>query len=649
MAVEYLASNEFTANGVQTDWTVSFKGNRPDAVSGTTPYLNSTDVLAQEITPATSTTAEIVVQKTCVAISPNVFRVTPVAANGHIVRIYRATQDEYNLVDYKSRQTVTEADLDLSNRQNIFIVQETSDQATRAVVDANNAVTLAYTAINTANASTALANSAISIANSAAAVATNSVAAAAAAQAAANAATAAAALASSDAAAATAAAENAVSIANAQAALVASANATANNALTVANGAVSTANGIAGTANAALAAANNAASDAAAAVATANAISATANSALSQASAAVTTANAAAATANGVDAKADTAIANASTANTNANAAVVTANAAASTLAALTTTSVPEGTRLYYTDARVRAAPLTGYAVGANSAIVAADTVMGAVGKLQAQLNDRYTIAQAAALWGSRGSSRNYLDNADFQISQRNSTALTSAASGVYFYDRWRSSAAGTTVVTGTQTAPQGFKFLGINAGQICQIIDMETMVGGSYTLSQQSSATLTLQRNGTTIATLVGAGQVTFTFDRVGATSLILYAASGNLILPQLEEGTVATPFKFKPKALELLQAQRYFVRMYSMGANEYQTVAGVYFSQRILFPTQMQATPTLVTVAPGWTVSNLTSLSNDAASVSGYRQLIQGGGAAGGVAFDFAAGDFVQASCEP
>lgn len=53
-----------------------------------------------------------------------------------------------------------------------------------------------------------------------------------------------------------------------------------------------------------------------------------------------------------------------------------------------TTDNVPEGsTNLYFTVARVLAAVLTGISFATNSAITAADTILQALGKLQAQIN----------------------------------------------------------------------------------------------------------------------------------------------------------------------------------------------------------------------------------------------------------------------
>lgn len=54
---------------------------------------------------------------------------------------------------------------------------------------------------------------------------------------------------------------------------------------------------------------------------------------------------------------------------------------------AANTDSLAEGTsNLYHTDARVRATTLTGLSTATNSAVVAGDTILVGVGKLQAQM-----------------------------------------------------------------------------------------------------------------------------------------------------------------------------------------------------------------------------------------------------------------------
>ncbi|WYW03527.1 tail fiber assembly [Pseudomonas phage vB_PpuP-Laguja-5] len=312
MADEFLASNEFPGDGVTTLFNVAFKGNRPDAESGTVPYINASDVKAQQITPATATSPESAIDLTCTPVGPNQFNVTPVVPTGKIVRIYRATQDEYNLVDYQSLQTVGEADLDLANRQSLFIVQEAHDLAVRASEDAQDANTVAFGAVAVANAAAADAAEALSVANQALGASSAAVSIATDAAEAADAAEAHATAADAAAAAAQVAADNAEA---ASTAAVATANAAAADAAT----ALATANGISATANQALTNSNTAIATANAAEATANAIAGTANSALSAASSAVATANAANDTANGIAATADEALDNSAEALDTAN------------------------------------------------------------------------------------------------------------------------------------------------------------------------------------------------------------------------------------------------------------------------------------------------------------------------------------------
>ena len=169
----YLASNEFPGDGVTTLFTISFKGNRPDAGSGVVPYISTSDVKAQVVTPATASTPEEAVDVPIVYVGPNQFSVTPATPVGKITRIYRATQDEYALVDYKSLQTVAEQDLDLSNRQLVFITQESHDLAVRASVLADQTNLVAYEAAQAAEAAAEVAAEAAEVAADAAESAAN--------------------------------------------------------------------------------------------------------------------------------------------------------------------------------------------------------------------------------------------------------------------------------------------------------------------------------------------------------------------------------------------------------------------------------------------------------------------------------------------
>lgn len=77
------------------------------------------------------------------------------------------------------------------------------------------------------------------------------------------------------------------------------------------------------------------------------------------------------------------------------------------------TDALPQGaTNLYYTDTKVRAALLTGLSLVSAAAITAADSVLGAFGKLQKQITD--LTAAAVTLTGVATLTNKTLDNATF-------------------------------------------------------------------------------------------------------------------------------------------------------------------------------------------------------------------------------------------
>ncbi len=66
----------------------------------------------------------------------------------------------------------------------------------------------------------------------------------------------------------------------------------------------------------------------------------------------------------------------------------------------LTTSNIAQGTNLYFTNQGVRDTTLTNYSVGANSAITATDTILGAFGKIQGQINSINSSSKLITLSG---------------------------------------------------------------------------------------------------------------------------------------------------------------------------------------------------------------------------------------------------------
>ena len=143
---------------------------------------------------------------------------------------------------------------------------------------------------------------------------------------------------------------------------------------------------------------------------------------------------------------------------------------------------------------------------------------------------------------------RNRLINANPIINQRgyvSGTATTTA--NQYTLDRWRVVTSGQNVswtdsgLTRTVTCP---------AGGLEQVIESLNIEGGTFVLSWTGTATATV--NGTAV---VKNG----TFTLPANTNATVRFSSGTLSNPQLEAGTVATPFERRDYGRELMMCQRY------------------------------------------------------------------------------------------
>lgn len=125
----FYATTYVVADGVTRTWPFSFAGVNPDQESGTTPYIKPADVKVQELYTDAAGNRQTV-QRTGVLNSPNQITIDgPAVVAGHEIRIYRETELRFPLVDYRDLQSVSEYDLDLANRQAVFIAQENHDAA----------------------------------------------------------------------------------------------------------------------------------------------------------------------------------------------------------------------------------------------------------------------------------------------------------------------------------------------------------------------------------------------------------------------------------------------------------------------------------------------------------------------------------------
>lgn len=130
---KFLASTYVKGDGKTTVFNFSFAGVNTDRQSGATPYLHPEDVHVQELFED-ATGAPQVITRTGELVSANSIRIVgePVAA-GREIRIYRETELRFPLVDYRDGQSVSEHDLDLANRQAVFLAQELNDATSSAI------------------------------------------------------------------------------------------------------------------------------------------------------------------------------------------------------------------------------------------------------------------------------------------------------------------------------------------------------------------------------------------------------------------------------------------------------------------------------------------------------------------------------------
>lgn len=233
------------------------------------------------------------------------------------------------------------------------------------------------------------------------------------------------------------------------------------------------------------------------------------------------------------------------------------------------------------------------------------------------------------------GSNRNILINGDFRVSQRGDfTTASSSSTGAYYVDRWFCDHSGWTAnkqvisadVPGMPRASKAFQltatqdftgYLGFR--QKVEYSDQligRTLTYSGYVKSNSSNARLTVYIAGsaqvfysTTHSGSGGWERLTVTFT-VGAGATMIYtdvffasSSIGNVTVKngdyfaatglQLETGSVATPFEFRPYGTELALCQRYFWKPGGGFFGSYNTTTKVIVNYK--FPVSMRATPTM------------------------------------------------------
>lgn len=138
---QLLSQTSYVADGSQTVWNFSFSGGYIDKSHVKAKYLDAARVAHQ------------------IAVTPGMFlgqyqlNITPPIAAGSELVIYRDTPKEGPLVDFIDAASLTEASLDLSAKQGVFVAAESSDGWTTIIEATTTQAVLAAAANDAAGAS----------------------------------------------------------------------------------------------------------------------------------------------------------------------------------------------------------------------------------------------------------------------------------------------------------------------------------------------------------------------------------------------------------------------------------------------------------------------------------------------------------------
>jgi len=258
---------------------------------------------------------------------------------------------------------------------------------------------------------------------------------------------------------------------------------------------------------------------------------------------------------------------------------------------------------LYFTAVRVRSVLLAGLDLATTTAISATDSVLAAIGKLQAQIT---------LLFGRTGGSgglmfRNKLINANFMVNQLVVGGTVTLTAGQYGHDGWKAGASGCTytfVTTGTNTV------MTVSAGSLLQIVEGRYINGGIYTASTRGTAQMRVAISGAALTGSFSAGPITTAAATSGAGIQVEFS-TGTIDRPQLEEGGISSAYTSVPE-FELQRCQRYFWKTYAQihapgtptitgGILHYPEATTSYANFQVRFPVQMAASPTVVLYSAG------------------------------------------------
>ena len=188
---------------------------------------------------------------------------------------------------------------------------------------------------------------------------------------------------------------------------------------------------------------------------------------------------------------------------------------------------------------------------------------------------------------------KNVIINGNFNINQRAVSGTVTLAAGAYGHDRFKAGASGCTYTFATV---ENVTTITISAGSLIQVIEGLNLQTGTYTLSWSGTAQGKIGGGSYSATGVTGSA--------TGGTNLNVEFNTGTLSLVQLEKGSTATSFDYRPYGTELALCQRYFELISS--ASGYLTTSRIDCLQRYSVQKRAAATMALQGTAANMKVSN-------------------------------------------
>jgi hypothetical protein len=214
----------------------------------------------------------------------------------------------------------------------------------------------------------------------------------------------------------------------------------------------------------------------------------------------------------------------------------------------------------------------------------------------------------------------NAIINGAFEVNQRGYASAGTLASGAYGFDRWKATAADTTLTF--TSAPQGQLVTINDTKSIEQVVERNNLPAGIYTLSWSGTATGRIYNTGATPPSYA-ASPITVTLDGLANVEVEFTASGGTKTcgFVQLELGTVATPFRRNANSIqgELAACQRYYEKSYNLDvAPGTDTAIGLHMlppynlsndlsAYNVNFQVEKRAAPTVALYAQNGTINRV------------------------------------------